>query len=118
MRPYLSAADTLVFPSYREGFPNVVLQAGSISLIFLSMGLPAIVTDINGCNEIIIDGKNGKVIPPKNEMALFQMMQYFLEKKEAVTAMAAEARSMIQQRYEQINVWKELLKVYQSFTKT
>ncbi|WP_315349326.1 glycosyltransferase family 4 protein [Hoylesella saccharolytica] len=111
VRPYMLAADTLVFPSYREGFPNVVLQAGS-------MGLPAIVTDINGCNEIIIDGKNGKVIPPKNEMALFQMMQYFLEKKEAVTAMAAEARSMIQQRYEQINVWKELLKVYQSFTKT
>ena len=111
VRPYLLAADTLVFPSYREGFPNVVLQAGS-------MGLPAIVTDINGCNEIIIDGKNGKVIPPKNEMALFQMMQYFLKKKEAVTAMAAEARSMIQERYEQINVWKELLKVYQSFTKT
>ena len=44
VRPYLAAADTLVFPSYREGFPNVVLEAGC-------MGLPSIVTDINGCNE-------------------------------------------------------------------
>ena len=42
VRPFLAAADALVFPSYREGFPNVVLQAGA-------MGLPSIVTDINGC---------------------------------------------------------------------
>jgi glycosyltransferase involved in cell wall biosynthesis len=44
IRPFLAASDALVFPSYREGFPNVVLQAGA-------MGLPSIVTDINGCNE-------------------------------------------------------------------
>src|SRR5690606_28157874 len=46
VRPYLAIANALVFPSYREGFPNVVMQAGA-------MGLPSIVTDINGCNEII-----------------------------------------------------------------
>ena len=48
VRPYFAISDALVFPSYREGFPNVVLQAGA-------MQLPAIVSDINGCNEIIID---------------------------------------------------------------
>ena len=48
IRPYLAASDIFVFPSYREGFPNVVLQAGA-------MGLPCIVTDINGSNEIIHD---------------------------------------------------------------
>ena len=47
VRPYFAISDVLVFPSYREGFPNVVLQAGS-------MGLPSIVTNINGSNEIII----------------------------------------------------------------
>ena len=52
VRPCFAAADVLTFPSYREGFPNVVLQAGA-------MGLPAIVTDISGCNEIIEDGVNG-----------------------------------------------------------
>jgi glycosyltransferase involved in cell wall biosynthesis len=46
VRPYLAISDVLTFPSYREGFPNVVMQAGA-------MGLPCIVTDINGCNEII-----------------------------------------------------------------
>src|SRR5690606_35400329 len=47
VRPYLAISNALVFPSYREGFPNVVMQAGA-------MGLPAIVSDINGCNEIIV----------------------------------------------------------------
>src|SRR5690606_22855763 len=37
VRPYLAISDALAFPSYREGFPNVVMQAGA-------MGLPAIVT--------------------------------------------------------------------------
>jgi glycosyltransferase involved in cell wall biosynthesis len=51
VRSYYAIANALVFPSYREGFPNVVLQAGA-------MGLPSIVTDINGSNEIIVNGKN------------------------------------------------------------
>ena len=46
VRPFYQNADCLVFPSYREGFPNVVLEAGA-------MGLPSIVTDINGSREII-----------------------------------------------------------------
>ncbi|MDE6655073.1 MAG: glycosyltransferase, partial [Muribaculaceae bacterium] len=41
LRPYYAAANAMVFPSYREGFPNVVLEAGA-------MGLPSVVTDING----------------------------------------------------------------------
>ena len=52
VRPYFAISDVLVFPSYREGFPNVVMQAGA-------MGLASIVTDINGCNEIIINDTNG-----------------------------------------------------------
>lgn len=45
VRKYLSISNALVFPSYREGFPNVVMEA-------LAMKLPAIVTDVNGSNEI------------------------------------------------------------------
>ncbi|MBQ8773509.1 MAG: glycosyltransferase family 4 protein, partial [Muribaculaceae bacterium] len=52
VRPFLAASDVLVLPSYREGFPNVVIQAGA-------MDLPCVVTDINGCNETIIHQKNG-----------------------------------------------------------
>jgi glycosyltransferase involved in cell wall biosynthesis len=45
VRPWLMAGDVFVFPSYREGFPNVVMQACCLEV-------PCIVSDINGCNEI------------------------------------------------------------------
>ena len=111
VRPYLLAADALVFPSYREGFPNVVMQAGA-------MGLPSIVTDINGCNEIVVDGTNGKIIPPKDETALLAAIEVFLKERDAVAKMAVMARPMIQQRYEQEKVWQALLAEYQALEQT
>lgn len=105
VRPYLLAADALVFPSYREGFPNVVMQAGA-------MGLPSIVTDINGCNEIIIDDENGRIIPPRNIDALYNMMKRFMDDMDDVAYMAAKARDMIKDRYEQRDVWNALLDTY------
>lgn len=108
IRPYLAASDALVFPSYREGFPNVVLQAGA-------MGLPSIVTDINGCNEIISDGVNGVIIPPKDENALFEAMEYFvINRNTVVKEMAEKARPMIVERFEQQKVWDALLAEYKS----
>lgn len=106
VRPFLLTADALVFPSYREGFPQVVMEAGA-------MGLPSIVTDINGCNEIIVEGENGVIIPPKDSNALFSAMKSFMESPQEVSRMAKNARRMIQQRYEHNDVMKELLKMYQ-----
>lgn len=110
VRPFLAASDALVFPSYREGFPNVVIQAGA-------MGLPAIVTDINGCNEIVLPEQNGVVIPPKNEQALYEAMKYFVTHPEDVEKMVANARSLIASRYEQRMVWDALLAEYKSIIK-
>lgn len=107
VRSYLAASDALVFPSYREGFPNVVMQAGA-------MGLPAIVTDINGCNEIIIEGKNGVIIPPKNEESLYKSMKDFAEQPNNVKRMASNARQLIESRYEQKMVWELILDEYRS----
>ena len=86
--------DALVFPSYREGFPNVVIEAGAF-------GLPSIVTDINGSREIIINGQNGVIIPPRDDEALYQAMKRFVENPDEVKAMAANARPLIASRYEQ-----------------
>ena len=108
VRPFLAAADALVFPSYREGFPNVVLQAGA-------MGLPAIVTDINGCNEVITDGENGRIIPPRDRQALLDMMTSFVEHSDEIALMAARARAVVCARYDQKDVWQALLKMYESF---
>lgn len=105
VRPFYAQADALVFPSYREGFPNVVIEAGA-------MGLPSIVTDINGSREIIIDGKNGIIVPSKNEEALYQAMKSFLEHPEEVAEMAAKARPLIASRYEQSYVRQCLYDFY------
>ena len=112
VRPYLEQADALVFPSYREGFPNVPMQAGA-------MGLPCIVTNINGCNEIIRDGLNGKIIaaPLKEgtkmmKQSLLNTMQWFIDHREEAKRMGNNARPMIQERYEQRCVWTALKDYY------
>ena len=107
VRPFLVASDALVFPSYREGFPNVVIQAGA-------MGLPAIVTDINGCNEIVLPDLNGVIIPSKDEQALYESMKYLASHPVEVERMAANARPLIASRYEQRIVWNALLDEYKS----
>ncbi|MEY8610511.1 glycosyltransferase family 4 protein [Parabacteroides segnis] len=107
VRSFLVASDALVFPSYREGFPNVVIQAGA-------MGIPAIVTDINGCNEIVLPDRNGMIIPTKNEQALYESMKYFASHLVEVEKMAANARPLIVSRYEQRMVWNALLAEYKS----
>lgn len=105
VRPFLAISDVLAFPSYREGFPNVVMQAGA-------MGLPAIVTDINGCNEIIVEGENGTIIPPKNTKALQDAMMKMHADTEWRVQLQQKARPMIASRYDQQLVWNEILKEY------
>ena len=91
---YYAASDCFVFPSYREGFPNTVLEAGA-------MGLPSIVTDINGSREIIVNGKNGIIIPSKDTDALYHAMKKMTDDYESNILMASNARQMIADRFEQ-----------------
>lgn len=107
IRPYLKAADAFVFPSYREGFPNTVLQAGA-------MELPSIVTDICGCNEIIENGKNGLVIAPRDADALCNAMLKLAEEPQTVMSLSRNARHNIEQKYEQRDVWRAVLRMYKS----
>ena len=110
VRPYYAFSDALVFPSYREGFPNVVLQAGA-------MGLPCIVTNISGCNEIIIEGQNGTIIPVKNESGIYNAMIKLSSDKDYYSVLKSNARKMITSRYEQQVVWEALLAEYKSLEK-
>ena len=113
---YYATADCFVFPSYREGFPNTVIEAGA-------MGLPCIVTDINGSREIITDEcsvlsvecsesektqnlklktkSNGLVIPSKDAEALYEAMEMMMTDEEMRQRMASCARQMIADRFEQ-----------------
>ena len=82
------------------------MQAGA-------MGLPSIVSDINGCNEIIVEGKNGVIIPVKNEKALEQAMQRFIDDKNRFHNLKNNARPMVVERYQQQIIWDALLGEYQ-----
>ena len=105
VRPFFSIANALVFPSYREGFPNVVMQAGA-------MRLPSIVTNINGCNEIIIEGENGWIIPVKDSNAIEKALELCLVKEDSFIFAKKNARRMIEERYKQKQVWEALLEEY------
>ncbi|RIY36394.1 glycosyltransferase family 1 protein [Capnocytophaga canis] len=105
VRPYFAISDCLAFPSYREGFPNVVMQAGA-------MGLPSIVSDINGCNEIIAEGENGCIIPSKSVEELKLAMKKMREDKSLYYSLQQNSRRMIVERYQQEAVWKALLEEY------
>lgn len=133
---YYAAADCYVFPSYREGFPNTVLEAGA-------MGLPCIVTDINGSREIMrnenleqvisdrgqvrkekldLNGKvdirtNGIVIPPKDKQALYDAMEWMMVNEDSRKRMEGNARRMIAERFEQGYVRQCLIDFYDEILK-
>ena len=100
-----AAADCFVLPSYREGFPNTVIEAGA-------MDLPSIVTDINGANEIIIQGENGVIVPPRDADALYRAMKAMIDDSEDRQRMAANSRRMVAERFEQSFVRKCLYDFY------
>lgn len=107
---YYAASDCFVFPSYREGFPNTVLEAGA-------MDLPCIVTDINGSREIIVEGENGTIVPPRNEEDLFKAMEKMMTDDDWRGKMKHNARQMIIDRFEQGFVQKCLLDYYNELLK-
>ncbi len=96
-----------VFPSYREGFPNVVLQA-------LCMGLPVVATRINGCDEMILENQNGFLIPAKSWEALYEKMILFVKDPDLVIKMSSKARTSVVQRYDRNLVWQAILMEYRN----
>ena len=107
---YYAASDCFVFPSYREGFPNTVMEAGA-------MGLPSIVTDINGSREIITDGENGVIIPSKNTEALYKAMEEMITNTDKTKEYADNAREMIASRFERSFVCQCLYDFYDEIMK-
>ena len=110
IRPFLAASDCLVLPSYREGFPNVVLQAGC-------MQVPSIVSDINGCNEIIRNNINGLIVEPKNVTSLFFAMEKMLTKREMYISFTKSARKNIVKNFNRDDFYKEILSNYSNLEK-
>ena len=107
VRPFYGCSDVMVLPSYREGFGMVLMEA-------CAMDVPCITTDIIGCNEIIVNGQNGLVIPKQDSDALYEAMKYMYEHPQERLAMASCARKTITSRYRQQDVWKAALDTYKA----
>ncbi len=106
IRPPLSCSDVFVLPSYREGFPNSILEANA-------MALPAIASNISGCNEIIHPGWNGWLVTPRNSAELKKVMQAALAlDASARRTMGLHARQRVQERFERTEHWKRMVAFY------
>lgn len=106
VQPLLAASDVFVLPSYREGLPNSLLEAGAV-------GLPSITTDINGCNEVVVDRQTGLLVPPKSAGALARAMAQLASDPALRATMGASARDSVVRRYDQARFWEELLAYYE-----
>jgi glycosyltransferase involved in cell wall biosynthesis len=105
IRPFLAAADVLVLPSHREGFPGAPLQAGA-------MGLPVLATDICGCNEIVVDGVTGLLVKPRDVEGLRDAMARLAADPPLRRKMGLAARNRVIENFGRQRVWNALLSLY------
>ncbi len=102
---YYSIMDLLVLPSYREGFPNVVLEAAA-------MEVPTVATKATGCVDAVKDGETGTLVSPKDALALAQAIQAYVEDKELLLKHGRAARRRVLSDFRQTAIWEALHQEY------
>ena len=105
IRPFLKIMDVFVFPSYREGFGVSIMEAQA-------MGVPVISSDITGCNEIIITGHNGLLIPSKSENSLYAALEKMTLNPALRQDLSKAARPYMKKQYDQQTMWNHTLTSY------
>ena len=103
VRPAIAQCSVYVLPSYREGTPRTVLEA-------MSMGRAVITTDVPGCRETVEDGRNGCLIPARNEQALAAAVLAYASSPQRVLAHGRAARQLAENKYNVHTVNAALLK--------
>lgn len=107
MESVLDQADIVVLPSYREGTPKVLLEAAAMSK-------PIVATDVPGCREIVRDGENGLLVPPKDPQALAQAILKLLDDRNLARQMGATGRRIVEGEFCVNKVVDGTLKVYRT----
>lgn len=108
---YMQLSDCFVFPSHREGFPNVVLQAGA-------MHLPIIGSRIFGNIDIITDKESGLLFDKSDEEMLVQKIIYAYDHPEQMKLMAENLYKRVVSEYPQPKVWELIREEYLEMLKT
>ncbi len=102
---YMDLADIFVHPSHREGFPNVILQAGA-------MHLPVICSNIPGNADIIQDKKTGLMFEVKNEDDLYNKLKFAMENKDFTEKIAQALFEEVTQLYKRKRIHEVILNTY------
>lgn len=104
VRPFLAASSVFVLPSYYEGTPRSTLEA-------MATGRPILTTDVAGCRETVIDGKNGFLVPLQDAKALAEGMERFIENPELIVTMGEASRNYAVEKFDVDKVNAKILKV-------
>ena len=101
----LAACKFYVLPSYREGTPRSVIEA-------LATGRPIITTDVPGCRETVVHGKNGLLVAPRNSDALAKAMIQLIETCHGdIQRMGNKSFEIARDKYDVKNVNNKMLQI-------
>jgi glycosyltransferase involved in cell wall biosynthesis len=105
MPQWYAAMDLVVLPTYREGFPNVILEAAA-------MKLPAVATRIPGCADAVDDGETGLLVPPRDPQALAAAIQVYLSDGDLRRRHGEAARNRVLIHFRPEPIWQALYEEY------
>jgi glycosyltransferase involved in cell wall biosynthesis len=91
--PYYRVMDILLLPTYREGFPNVVLEASSCSVAVVT-------TQATGARDSIVDGKSGILVPVGDSIGFCQAVVDLAKNQDLRIRMGTFARGWVQRNFE------------------
>ena len=102
---YISAMDIVAHTSLREGLPKAVAQG-------FAGGKPVVSFDIDGAREIVIDGKTGFLVPPRDVSSLFKKLLFLLQNEDIAIKMGKEGRKIIEEKFPVKKMVDEIERLY------
>ena len=102
---WYSLLDLVVLPTYREGFPNVPLEAAA-------MGLPVVATLIPGCIDAVQDGVTGSLVPPRQVAPLADAIRRYLDDPELRLKHGKAGRERVLREFRQEAIWEAIYQEY------